>query len=104
MLDRRLEDLPGYELIAEGLTDIAAKVESTSALLIAIGAPRLRYLGLPVPYEAEQPVDPELRLYRLLGQQSGYDAYSRYNSLIRRLVRFERALEHRLARARSSFR
>jgi len=35
-----------------------------------------------------------LQLYRLLRQQGG-DAYSRYNALLRELVSFESALDHR---------
>ncbi len=39
-------------------------------------------------------MEPELHLYRLLRGQSG-DAYSRYNALMRELVSFESALDHR---------
>lgn len=54
-------------------------------------------MGIPVP-EGTSPFDPELRLYRLLCREEGRGAYSRYNSLLRRLVSFERALEQRRAR------
>ncbi|MBI4625128.1 MAG: hypothetical protein HY736_18155 [Verrucomicrobia bacterium] len=36
--------------------------------------------------------EPEAVLYRLLRKESG-DAFSRYNAILRRLVRFEHALD-----------
>ena len=79
--------LPGEELVERGLRDLAAGVESIEALLVSIGAPRLRQLGLMI----EPLAGPEARLYRLLADEYGNGAHSRYNSLIRRLVSFERA-------------
>jgi hypothetical protein len=90
--------LPGAELVARGLADLSAGIESDASLLVAIGAPRLRRLGVPVPDLAALPSDPELRLYRLLGRTEGNAAHSAYNALVRRLVSFERALELRAAR------
>ena len=87
---RTLHGLPGAELIEEGLRDLATGVESVPALLVAIGAPRLRRSGLDVP---DGPLSPEHRLYDLLARESPRAAHSRYNALIRRLVSFERALE-----------
>lgn len=85
------EALPGGELIREGLVDLTAGRESAAALLIAVGAPRLRRLGLPIP---EIPfARAEHRLYELLARTHGDAAHSRYNALIRRLVSFERACE-----------
>ena len=79
--------LPGEKLIDRGLRDLAAGVESIEALLVSIGAPRLRRLGLSIePLPA-----PEARLYGLLADTYGDGAHSRYNALIRRLVSFERA-------------
>jgi hypothetical protein len=82
--------LPGEELVAQGLADLRAGVESAEALLVSIGAPRLTALGFEVP-------DPlafaEHRLYQLLRAQAGDAAHSRYNALVRRLVSFERAAE-----------
>jgi hypothetical protein len=43
---------------------------------------------------AATPADAELELYRML-RQTGGDAYSRYNALLRQLVSFERALDRR---------
>jgi hypothetical protein len=85
------EALPGGELIEQGLADLARGVESVEALLVSIGAPRLRRAGVPVPDPALR--DPEHRLYALLAAQEPDAAHSRYNALIRRLVSFERAAE-----------
>jgi len=80
--------LPGEELIREGLRDLDRGVESVPALLVAIGAPRLRDLGYTVsPTNA----DPEHRLYQRLAAGDPDSAHGRYNALIRRLVSFERA-------------
>jgi len=81
--------LPGGEIIDTGLQDLREGRETIEALLVAIGAPRLRQLGLPVPDRL--PTSPEHRLYDLLVEDDVDTAHSRYNSLIRRLVSFERA-------------
>jgi hypothetical protein len=82
-------NLPGRDLIEQGLADLAGGTETAAALLVSIGAPRLRQLGLTV-------VDPicggEHRLYELLSRTDPDSAHSRYNALIGRLVSFERAL------------
>jgi len=80
--------LPGADLIREGLNDLENGVESVPALLVLVGAPRLRDLGFDVP---DTPYFPEDRLYELLAQEYGNAAHSQYNALIRRLVSFERA-------------
>ncbi len=82
--------LPGADLIREGLRDLAEGVESVPALLVLVGAPRLRRLGLDVP---DTPDFPEDRLYARLAAVHGDGAHSQYNALIRRLVSFERAAE-----------
>ena len=86
-----LRAFPGRDLIERGLDDLARGSESVPALLVSIGAFRLRRLGLPVPDHTIP--SPEIRLYQKL-QESGPDAaHSRYNALIRTLVSFERAAE-----------
>ncbi len=82
--------LPGAELIEQGLADAARGVESVAALLVWIGAPRLRRLGYAVPPPPGPPV-PEHRLYELLRREDPDAAHSRYNALVRRLVSFTRA-------------
>ena len=86
-----LDAFPGGELIRQGLEDLGAGRESEAALLVLIGAPRLRRLGVHVP---DDPGGcPEHRLYHLLARSDPDAAHSRYNAFIRRLVRFERAAE-----------
>jgi hypothetical protein len=85
------EGFPGYELIREGLQDLAEERESVPAMLVLIGAPRLRRLGMDIP--ASVTSDPELRLYEILSSDDADSAHSRYNALIRSLVSFERAAE-----------
>jgi hypothetical protein len=83
--------LPGAELIESGLKDLREQRETIEALLVSIGEPRLRRIGLdlpPIPYK-----NPEHRLYDLLEANDPDGAHSRYNALIRRLVSFERAAE-----------
>lgn len=90
-----LEGLPGQELVQTGLADLARGVESVEALLVAIARPRLLRLGIDVP--GDRVPDAELRLYQHLRRSHPRDAYGRYNALLRRLVSFGRAAEHRAA-------
>jgi hypothetical protein len=83
--------LPGGDLIEQGLRDLHAQRETVAALLVAIGSPRLRQLGIELPDNL--PDDPEHRLYELLARDEPDSAHSRYNAFIRRLVSFERAAE-----------
>ena len=71
-----LEAFPGGDLVQEGIADLARGVESIPSLLVSIGAPRLRRIGLPIPDTVIG--SPEHRLY---------------NALVRRLVSFENAAE-----------
>ncbi len=91
-------DLPGADLVAAGLEALEHGEATVEALLVSVGAPRLRAAGLDVPDLAciEQP--PELALYAALGADGQGNAHSRYNALIRRLVSFERALEAGIGR------
>lgn len=83
--------LPGAELIESGLNDLTEGRETIAALLVAIGAPRLRSIGLELP--PDLPSNPEHRLYNLLAEDDSDSAHSRYNALLRRLVSYERAAE-----------
>lgn len=80
--------LPAEDLIETGLADLARGECSIPALLVSIGAPRLRQLGYHVPSPFDRA---EHRLYERLHQADPDAAHSRYNALIRRLVSFERA-------------
>ncbi|HEX3734088.1 MAG TPA: hypothetical protein VHU86_02930 [Solirubrobacterales bacterium] len=83
-----LEALPGASLVKRGAEDLESERESVEALLVSIGAPRLRSVGI----ELLAPISsPEHKLYALLAEEKGDAAHSAYNALIRRLVSFERA-------------
>ena len=90
-----LDGLPGEALMREGLADIQCGRSSIPACLAEIAGPRLRRMGLMPPGRSTPSPDSELRLYQLLRLQGG-DAYSRYGALLRELVSFEQALDHRL--------
>ena len=89
------DGIPGEELVAAGVEALRQGKLSIEALLVAVGAPRLRSLGIPVPDDARLPHYPELALYHAVGKRYPDDAHSRYNALIRRLVSFEHELERR---------
>ena len=81
--------LPGTDLVEKGIADLERGVESVESLLVSMGATRLAGLGIevsPLP-------SPEHRLYERLRADEGDGAHSSYNSLVRRLVSFERAAE-----------
>jgi putative addiction module component (TIGR02574 family) len=86
-----LTAFPGGDLVQEGLADLARGVESIPALLVLIGAHRLRRIGLHVPETAIP--SPEHRLYEKLAETDPDSAHSRYNALVRRLVSFENTAE-----------
>ena len=84
-----MQGLPGGELIDKGLADLARNEETVESLLVSIGSPRLRDLGVRLGAVFE---DPEHRLYALLGREHGDNAHGQYNALVRLLVSYERAL------------
>jgi hypothetical protein len=98
---QRTTGMPGGDLIAEGLDDLARGAETVPALVVSIGAPRLRQLGYVV---AQPRAEPEQRLYELLARTDGDSAHGRYNALVRRLVSFERAAAVGPRRKRASAR
>jgi len=84
--------LPGQDLVNQGLADLLAKRITDHSLLLLIVAPRLRRLGFEIP-DAPFPAPPEHELYDHLAARFGNAAHSHYNSLLRRIVSFSRALE-----------
>ncbi|MEQ8766716.1 MAG: hypothetical protein RL885_22575 [Planctomycetota bacterium] len=90
-MSERLTDLglPGGEIVAEGLADLARGEETLASLIVSIAPTRLASIGLSLPGEPIQ--DPELRLYALLEQRYGNGAYSKYNAWLRQLASFIRA-------------
>lgn len=85
--------LPGGEVLRAGLIDVAAGRKTVAACLVWIAAPRLMRHAL-LPDTANVPEEPERQLYGLLKAEGG-DAYGRYNSYLRLLTSFERALDRR---------
>ena len=81
--------LPGRERILQGLQDWREGRTTVNSCLVAIAFGKFRAAGL-VSGEAPFP-EAELVLYDLL-KKEGHNAYGRYNSLIRELVSFGRAL------------
>jgi len=82
--------LPGHDLIERGLEDLRAGSETVEALLVSIGAPRLRAAGFSV-----QPASamPEHKLYELLSRQrivgAGGEIKLRGNSAFEQRFRLE---------------
>ena len=87
------EGLPGGDIVARGLEDLKLGKVSEFSLLVLVASPRLKSLGISVSdtLEVKKPV--EHALYSFLEDKVKADAYSQYNSLIRRIVSFQRALE-----------
>ncbi len=92
-----LADLPGENLILKGLADLAEDRHTIETCLVRIAANRLCSAGIPFPRNTD-PENAELDLYALLAS-FGDDAHSKYNALIRELISFEQALDHRISRA-----
>jgi hypothetical protein len=95
-------ELPGGEILDEGLQDLARGVESVPALLLLIAAPRLERLGIGVASMAPRDADSawESALYQLLCERHGRDGYGQYNAWLRRLDSLASALERRASDAR----
>lgn len=94
-----LEQIPGGDILVMGIRDLQANVRSENALLVLVGRPRLERCGIPVPASSRGDRGPEDELYEQLVTRLGRErGYSRYNSLMRRLVSLENALDllHRL--------
>jgi hypothetical protein len=84
-----ISSLPGGERMLRGLEDWRGGRTMIESCLVAIAFGKFRNAGL---VSGEAPfAEAELGLYDLLRKQ-GAKAYGRYNSLIRELVSFGRAL------------
>ena len=84
--------LPGAGLVRQGLADLEQNRLTESSLLVLVAAPRLRRLGISIP-ERHFPRPVEHLLYERLDERLGAGAHSFYNSLIRLIVSYARALE-----------
>ncbi len=89
--------IPGEELVSQGLDDLRNGVATELSLLVLIAAPRLKRLGISVP-EIPSTSPFEHQLYSRLEERLGLAAHSYYNSLIRRIVSYARALEREQSR------
>ena len=85
------DSLPGWDLVQQGLRDAAAGQVTIESCLVSIARPRLEAAGLFSHPHITLVPEPERVLYRLLREEGG-DAYGCYNSLLRRLVSFQRSL------------
>ena len=85
-----LTAFPGGGMVARGLMDARARVDSIDALVVSLAVTRLRAVGLDLP-EAPRARDGELVLYERLRGES--DSYGRYNALRRDLTSFLDAFE-----------
>ncbi|MDA0767017.1 MAG: hypothetical protein O3A92_09365 [Verrucomicrobia bacterium] len=95
--DDILFGLPGEILIREGLADVNEGRDTIAGCLVEMVLPRLKTAGIsPLP-AVRSLLDSEHRLYGHLAE-FGNGAYARYNSLLRELTSFRRALEHRMVR------
>ncbi len=91
MEKRDLSTLPGGHLIETGLAHGAQNKKTVESLLVSVALGWLQEHGLA---EGVQPVsaEPEIELYNMLCRDREIaNPYSRYNSLIRELVSFQRA-------------
>ena len=84
--------LPGEELVQQGLADLAQNRVTDCSLLVLIAAPQLKRLGVQIP-EQPFPKPYEHELFARIEQRLGVAAHSHYNSLIRRIISYEHALE-----------
>jgi hypothetical protein len=88
-----LKGLPGEEIIRQGLEDHDVGKKTPYSVAVLIASPRLREAGL-LEITDEGTTDPEIDLYRLM--QTEEEAYSRYRSLLKEVISFENALDHRI--------
>ena len=95
--EKLFRDLPGEDIVRKGLSDLLEGLETVSSLLVASGLPRLKWNGLELS-GVQIPSQPEQKLYTRLREDYPENAYAKYNSLMRELSSFSRALESRLTR------
>lgn len=95
------DGLPGADRVLAGLRDYHAGHHSVPACLVRMARPRLARAGL-MSAAPPHDDDAELELYQLISSSEGDRAFSRYNALVRELVSFEHALDHRMAASRSA--
>lgn len=70
-----MTSLPASDLVEVGLRDLREQRETVASLLVSIGAPKLRSLGIDVPDPL--PTNPEHRLYDVLANENPDSAHSK---------------------------
>jgi hypothetical protein len=97
------DGLPGADLMEQGLADLRARRITEHALLVLVGEPRLRALDIAFPeYRPSFNGPIEHAFYDLLEEKYDRDAYSRYNSMLRRMASFAHGLEREQSKARGT--
>ena len=89
-----LSGLPGAERVREGLKDYHENRHTMHSCLVRMARPRLAKAGF-MQASQQHDINAELDLYHLLSHE-GNQAHSRYNALVREIISFEHALDHRL--------
>ena len=97
--DADLVALPGADIVRSGLKELRGDTLGESALLVLIASLRLMQLGLEVPTRNDIAGPWEHKLYSLLETTHREAAYSRYNSLLRRMASFVHCLEQQVYHA-----
>lgn len=81
--------LPGWEIVDPGLRDLVnGDFTSVPALAVAELRPRMRFLGVPVPYVTPQIPNPRALLYHTMETLHGDMAYVRFCALLERMNSF----------------
>ena len=91
------DNLPGGDILEQGLRSLDDGRVDENSLLLMIGAHRLRLCGINIKPPPIGSAFPEDALHQLLAGKHGNDAYRVYNSLTRRLVSLENAMENLVA-------
>lgn len=91
--DIDLTELPGGDLVIAGLRDLENQQITEASLLLLVASPRLEGLGIKIVVPPNVSFPYEHALYEKLEQTRPSEAYSFYNSLIRKIVSFARAFE-----------
>lgn len=79
-----IDDLPGADLVLEGIHDLSRGRDTAAAALVRMAAPRLRAVGIDVPRTEYGGGRPGHHLYELLASTDPATAHGRYNARLAR--------------------
>jgi len=85
---RPLDQYPGGDLVAKGISDLRQQICSEEALLVSIARPRLLRLGLSIPELVGTKPPFEHALYEAVEKRMVEGAHGAYTALIGRIVSF----------------